>query len=344
MSHRICTPKDVLELSLSDSQNLQIKLIQFYPVTNIITHNLVFNKSLYEEIINKIESIRFTKGFLPDEVKKLGECIFKLFFFDSNGNFLRGLDLVFERESILVLFFYGIIENIPLELAFNKNQFAGLKRCISRSVSLNNEYLGIYKDNVNDNKKSLLIIADPLSNSNNSYKEGLAIYTELSQESAVKFNKIDFVSKKINKTELVEFLESYDFIHFAGHGEYLENHGGALLIGEKTLFREEDLVSLKNPPDFIFLNACLSGRINSLTHGSLISKLLKLGVKNIIASTWIILDEDFSLFVQTFYKMILLGESVGNSFTKVKMDNFLSGDHKWIYFSLYGNPENTFYK
>ncbi len=344
---------DILELS-SDSDSIQIKLILLHPQANIISHSMPFNQSLFQEISSRMYSWNHNNSTCLSEARKIGLTVYHLLFFDSMGKLLQGMNTVFSRKNTLSIFLHDQLANIPFELAFNGNHFASLTRCVSRNIGNHNIYNhNIYNHNIcqhnlieqeanSSNSRSLLIIADPALNSKTSYQEGAQIYNQLKKLSHPSLQRIDFFSKDLSKMEFLELLEQYDWLHFSGHGDYDKQNGNGLLIGKNTFISESDISSLTNPPEFIFLNACMTGRQNPQRRISLINKLLKLGVKNMIASNWLVLDQNYADFILQFYEHILSKESIGKSFTTVKTGNYSHQDHKWIYFNLYGNPDSVY--
>ncbi len=334
--------QDILELSFEPPNRLTIKLIQFYPRANIISHSIFLNSSLFDEIIKVIDSVGYSKESFSDSLINLGVNIYKLIFFDSSkGKLLEGMDSIFENNTFLTLFFKGEIENIPIELAYNGAKFLGLSRPSGRSIP--NKTYHKFSEGSKKVKESAIIIADPTSCSRMCYDEGIAVYDWLNKQNSSFFNRVDFLSKELTKIEIMDIFESYTLIHFAGQGEFTNDKGSGLLIGDKLLFTELDITSLSNPPNFIFINACLTSKISYVSHSSLIKKLLRLGVGNIIASSWNIIDESYISFILLFYNELFSGRSVGESLVIAKSDNFSKGDYKWSYFTLYGNPTDIIY-
>ena len=331
---------DIIELSIIQDKILQIKHIQFHPVINILTYSFQLNKSLFNEVMERLRLMGSTGDTILKEIKLIGELIYKLFFFDTDGQKIRVMDAIFTGQNGISLFFNGQIEHIPFELAFNGQDYISLKRQISRHVPVEILSDKNPKDSPID---SLLIIGDPCANSENSYHESVTLYESLKTASQPSVNKLEYISKELNYIEFQDILERYDAIHYAGHGEYHPKAGGTLLIGKNTTLKGSDLLPINNPPKFIFLNACLSAKTASQGGDSLIHKLLKLGVTNIIASDWLILDEDFSPFLNVIYDSIFCGMTIGQSFLEAKRKSFLSGSYQWVYFSLYGDPKTVLY-
>ncbi|MDH5682700.1 MAG: CHAT domain-containing protein [Spirochaetota bacterium] len=340
MTARTPLLSDIIELSVIDDKILQIKYIQFHPKVNILTYSYQLNKSLFKDVMEKLSLMGHNRDSLLKDLKLIGELIYKLFFFDSDGHRISIMDSLFSGNHNLSLFFNGEIEHIPFELAYNGRDFISLKRQITRHVPTNDLS---EKDSSDGPIESLLVIGDPCANSTNSYNESINLFNSLKSTCQPAIKRLEYLSKELNCLEFQDILERYDLIHYAGHGEYHPESGGTLLIGKNTTFKASDLLSISNPPRLIFLNACLIAKTATGGRESLIHKLLKLGVTNIIASDWLILDEDFSSFLNVIYHSIFSGMTVGQSFLDAKRKSFTSGSHQWVYFSLYGSPTTVLY-
>ncbi len=326
--------QDILDITVDATSQIHIKLFQLGDQSRVLDHSLPFNDKLYHEIIKSLYSTSYKRVSFLNEAKRLGEQIYKFFFTDPDGEPIGILESIHSRSNPLILLFNGLIENIPFELAYKKDHYAGLLRPISRIFS--QARVSPPKTHQKDHGKSMMVLADPSQNSLDSYEEGISVYEFFKERG--QWDRIDFYSKELGVIEMNEILETYDWIHYAGHGEYQDISGGGLIIGNGVTFHGSDIKILGSPPDFIFLNACHSSRVDRDHQNSLIKKLLALGVKNLIASHGLILDEDFKSFVKSFYEELLLGGDIGESFRKVKYNSFLQSDYKWVYFSLYGDP------
>lgn len=325
---------DILVLSLNHS-HLQIHLIPSFPNTYLIHCDISINQSLYQEMNEQLTSLSHSKSLI--DLEKIGKTLFRLIFLDEKGTPLHGLDALFYNDYPLILFLNGELENWPIELLHNGHEFLFLKRMVARGL------FGLAKQVDFKKEKSILIIADPLDNSDNSYKEGRALFENLNSQFSDRFSQIDFFSKELSKIEMNNLLEQYNIIHFAGHGEFQPGEDGGLLIAKNVQFQVGDLLSLKSPPELIFINACMSAKSNIRTQNSLVKKLLLEGVKNVIASQWIILDDDFSSFILEFYGYLLSSKSIGESLYEVRKSNFSNGDTKWLYYSLFGHPNQRYF-
>lgn len=347
---------DLLEYSLSKNTVGKYELIGKWfnsqKGMHLFQYSVPFQKSLFSEILRSFHLLlKLQDEPLWEQLQVLGKRIHQFFFFDSNGQIVRGLEDFFNREESLVVFLHGEIESLPFELAFDGDLFLSAARSISRNIPKDSALTLFNKAKDQKNrrksswrsKKSMMIVVDPARNSSSSYEEGLALYQYCLKENNLAPKKVDFLSKSISKMEWLEILENYDIVHYAGHGGWAEQ-GGAILIGENILFWVEDLKALVNPPEFLFFNACQVGDLEYVqsNSSSLLKRMLLLGVGNILVSNSFVMEEDFRFFICSFYKSLFLENSLGETLLYMKKRNLLKKDKKLLYFILYGFPEYSF--
>ncbi len=327
---------DILEISLINN-NLHFNLISSFPKIRIKKIIIPFRNNILYDINQLISQLTATNKIINDNIINLGKSIFQLFFIDENGKKINDLINLYNHNYPLVIYLYEELENIPFELSFNGMDFLVLSRIIIRKkmVDIQKNYTSLK----NIQGKSVIFIADPSNNSENSYNEGLNLYNSLKSLNHKSIIKIDFISKNLSKNNFNNILENYDWIHVSSHGEYSHNTGGLLRIGENTFIESTDLLSLQKSPELIILSACLTSKVSKFHKESIIHKLIELGINYILASNWVIIDEDLSNFILSFYKSILDGKSIGQSFFETKIQNYRLNNSHWIYFNFYGDEE-----
>lgn len=240
------------------------------------------------------------------------------------------IEKLFSSNVPLILFTQKI-GNIPLELAFHDNVCLSLNRVVSRS------FLSISENNLKkNNNNKMLIIADPLSNLQYAYEEAYYIYKTLQNNH--RFLNIDFLHKEIDPIEFITYLNNYQWIYFAGHGDYSDKDGSTLKIHPKLRLNQNHLSLIESAPELIFLNACSIAKTSHFKPFSFIANLLDKGVYNVISSQDLIPEQSYSSFVFDFYDYLFTNKSVGDSMLKTKMKNFKEGKNDWIYFQLFGLP------
>ncbi len=153
-------------------------------------------------------------------------------------------------------------------------------------------------------------------------------------------------------------LEKFSLLHYAGHGDFDEDDPtrAGWLFGSELLTAYE-LENLRNPPDLIVANACLSGRTSNRLQGrretdyegadagllaTLADEFFKKGVRNYIGTAWEVDDRGAMDFAGSFYKGILedslsLGEALLVT-RKFLYERRASYKHLWAAYQHYGDP------
>jgi len=124
-----------------------------------------------------------------------------------------------------------------------------------------------------------------------------------------------------------EANQSYDVVHFDGHGLYDREHGlGALCFEDprdldKLDHRAMQLVHAgelaSDLRDYriplIFLEACQSAKVEADPTASVAAKLLEQGVASVVAMSHSVLVETARRFVEAFYRKLASGSRVGQA-------------------------------
>ena len=153
-------------------------------------------------------------------------------------------------------------------------------------------------------------------------------------------------------------------LHLSGHGVYLEDipatasiparkQATGMVIGGGNLLTPAHIEQMRVVPDFVFLNCCTLGRIESdrqLPQGArpgnpqlaanLATQLIEIGVRGVIAAGWKVLDDAALLFADTFYKQFLAGKSFGDAVLDARGETFerYPSSNTWGAYQCYGDP------
>ncbi|MGH7598229.1 MAG: CHAT domain-containing protein, partial [bacterium] len=121
--------------------------------------------------------------------------------------------------------------------------------------------------------------------------------------------------------------QSYDVLHFDGHGLYDREHGLGALCFEDPKDRDKlghramqlvhahdltsDLRDYRIP--LIFLEACQSAKVEADPTASVAAKLLEQGVASVVAMSHSVLVETARRFVEAFYRKLASGSRIGQA-------------------------------
>ncbi len=219
---------------------------------------------------------------------------------------------------------------------------------------------------------SLWILANPRGDLEIAGSEGLKIFQNtaaLNQDQNLVNPCLD---AEITPDEVKEKIKSYDFVHFAGHGDYKSQtdpggpgqSGWRLTGGNFTVNDIDRMAGGAAMPAFIFSNACQSARteewrtkadsssvslsqIRSGEEGSfgLANAFLRAGVKHYLGTFWEIMDEPGSHFADEFYSLLYAGEPVGKAVKQARCNLIekYGPDTCWASYILYGDPRTSYF-
>lgn len=146
-----------------------------------------------------------------------------------------------------------------------------------------------------------------------------------------------------------ETLSDFRILHFATHALVDEASltRTALVLapgaGEDGLVTAGDLARLALDADLVVLSACRTARGKVLrgegVHG-LASALLQAGARSVVASRWPVGDRAAVRFVESFYRRLADGRSVGDALREAQLQSLRAGRPavEWAAFTIVGDP------
>ena len=175
---------------------------------------------------------------------------------------------------------------------------------------------------------------------------------EVQQISSYFRRSVILMGKNANHREIMNKLAGANVFHFAGHAT-----SGPLISGleiapdtelvdahQRALFTPESIASARLPSlDLVVLSACSTGMSeeNDLAgFENIATAFLRSGVPRVIASRWNVDSTTTSLFMATFYELLLAGHSVSESvrLASVRVNGTPNTFHPyfWAPFSIFG--------
>lgn len=168
------------------------------------------------------------------------------------------------------------------------------------------------------------------------------------------------------RIQIALYQQDWRIMHLSGHGVYREILPTAgdgdcadgvpvtgMLIGENSLLTTAHIEQMRVVPDFVFLNCCSLGRIETdgatLDHSrpgnpalaaNLATQLIEMGVRGVIAAGWRVLDDAAALFATTFYACFLDGETFGEAVLAARRATYdrFPRSNTWGAYQCYGDP------
>jgi tetratricopeptide (TPR) repeat protein len=155
-------------------------------------------------------------------------------------------------------------------------------------------------------ERRALLVADPRDDLRGALDESRKVLATL-QSGPRPWTTQELKSEEASAEALRERLDSYDLLHYAGHGSYSGSGGwdSSLLLAGETRLTLGDLVSLDRVPAWVVLSACDTGRSSTeipveslgLAHAFLLA-----GSRAVIASIRRAKDREASSFFPVLYR------------------------------------------
>lgn len=240
---------------------------------------------------------------------------------------------------------------IPWELLFNGENFLCLAFNVGRRVITTQPLV----DQVQRQPRfplRMLLLADATGDLPGARKE-----IQLIREHLDCNREILAVSTKtgeITVDYVTRNIRDYDFIHFAGHTDPIENQqslGGCRL--SDGLFSPKEIQNMQGGaafPLFIFLNSCQSAHIASVNIKDdyeqkcfgLVHAFLTAGIRHYVGTLWEIPDSVGLIIASEFYKHIQKGAAIGEALRQARLKAMKElGEENivWAGYVLYGDPK-----
>ncbi len=128
--------------------------------------------------------------------------------------------------------------------------------------------------------------------------------------------------------------QSFQVIHFAGHGVFTTDKSG--LVFSEGIVSFEDLTQVDVDGALVFLSACSSGA--ALDEAS--RKYFQAGAVGLVGFVGPVTDEAANLIAVRFYKEIGLGATLGDALRNAReaQRREMSDDYSWVSLVLFGDP------
>lgn len=157
----------------------------------------------------------------------------------------------------------------------------------------------------------------------------------------------------------------YEILHLAGHGvvDYILESGrddknnlkkhqavSGMVIGEEHVLTAVELEQLPGTPTFVFINCChlgdtAAGKEDQLDRPNLLAqslavKLIRQGVRAVIAAGWAVDDAAAATFARKFYELFLTGRAFGDAVKRARTAAYKlhPGSNTWGAYQCYGDP------
>ncbi len=201
---------------------------------------------------------------------------------------------------------------------------------------------------------NILIISDPIYNDPRlsqlpgAFREGHHVEALIDHE----IYKVDHLPQKSGSQNVNQiFNNRYKIIHIAGHGLYdPESDQAGVALGDNIFFDASLASKLSYLPEFVFLNCCLSGKVDAEDDrytenkyklaANIGTQLIKLGVHAVVITGWEVNDQAALNFADVFYSLMFDGETFGEAVRRArnKIYQDFPKNKTWAAYQCYGDP------
>ncbi len=254
-----------------------------------------------------------------------------------------------DAENLIISIDDRLVQ-IPWEIMFDGKNFFCHRFNMGRVVSTSQR---ISEPAVREIKGPLqmLVVADPRSDLDASYREGIQLRDALDQHPEKV--EVELRSSMVDAQLVKSMIRDFDLLHYAGHADYDINDpsdSGFLLHNGKL--KASDIINMIGPsplPSMVFSNACKSGHTEmwkvdehyeNEIYG-LANAFLLAGVQHYIGTFWDVQDEPSLYFAVDFYKELMSGAMVGEALRRARLsliERYGEETIIWAGYMLYGDP------
>lgn len=278
------------------------------------------------------------------ELKSLGSLIFSHLLPQAAREKLRG-----SESCNLYLRLDDHLVHIPWELAFDGQQFLGMKFRVGRQIITHHKVAQATPVRAVSDALRVLIVSDPSETLKNVSRESEQLCEILDAIPGLQVRLLG--GRGVKRIPLLAALRDSDIVHFAGHSQFdeknPENSGWLLYDG---LLSASEISKLDQTPLLVFSNSCQAGATKNwqgdyLFEGQafgLGSAFLLAGVRNYVGTFCVVHDEESRFLAVEFYRHIARGETIGEALLEARVataEEMGLDRLTWASYMLYGDPE-----
>lgn len=200
----------------------------------------------------------------------------------------------------------------------------------------------------------VLVVADSKNDLPQAKLEAEKLIADFSKRHDVVIRSL--VGKEATKDAVVKWLqkESFDVLHFAGHGQFdAMNPSNSGIVLKDGLLQASDFLNhqLTSLPALVILNACEAARLRGeedsspglaapqAPDASLAETIIRAGIGGFIGNMWRVGDQSAAEFSATLYAGLGCGLSLGEAFLQARRKLFDVKNPDWSNYIFYGDPD-----
>ena len=299
-----------------------------------------------ESQLNRIEASSFTFN----TIAKFGEDLTQLVLHESVSAGLAEM-----QDHHLVVVNDAPSSRIPWETMCIDGWFPAASQGLSRRYVAGNLSVAKWLEKRRIGRTlDVLLVVNPTLDLPGADHEGTRIKKLFPLDSSVRLHEIR--GEQATRAILLQEFSSgkYDVIHYAGHAYFdpeVRSRSGIICHGRQVL-NGEHLAGIAKLPALLFFNACESARVrrgavkknpdllmkerNNRNVG-LAEAFMRGGAANYIGTYWPVGDAAAAAFSETFYKELVLGESIGRALQNGRHAVRILNSIDWADYIHYGS-------
>jgi len=298
----------------------------------------------FRKAAEKLQPEVVRNPYVVKELKNLGSLIFSHLLPQAARDKLRSAE-----SCNLYLRLDDQLVHIPWELAFDGQQFLGMKFRLGRQIITHHKIAQTAPARQSSGGLRMLLISDPSETLTNVSRESEQLCEILDRIPGLEVRLLG--GRGVKRIPLLAALRESDIVHFAGHSQFdeksPENSGWLLHDG---LLSASEISKLDRAPLLVFSNSCQAGATKNwqsdyLYEGEafgLGSAFLLAGVSNYIGTFCVVHDEESRFLAVEFYRGVAQGQSIGQALLEARLataEEMGLDRLTWASYMLYGDPD-----
>ncbi|MGB0909943.1 MAG: CHAT domain-containing protein [Nitrospirales bacterium] len=288
----------------------------------VLTGTKEVSQTQLDNQLNKIEK----SGFTFKTIEKFGKDLTGLVLHDSVAAGLADM-----QDHHLVVVNDAPSSRIPWETMCINGWFPAAAKGLSRRYIAGNLSVAkwLEKRRIGDTLDVLLVV-NPTLDLPGAEREAARLKDLITPDSSVRLHEIQ--GERATRPLLLEEFSSgnYDVIHYAGHAYFdaEDRSRSGIVCHGRQILNGAHLAGIAKLPALLFFNACESARVRrgALKENStllmkernnrnvgLAEAFMRGGAANYVGTYWPVGDDAAAAFAETFYKDLVLGESIGKA-------------------------------
>ncbi len=300
----------------------------------------------FRKAAEKLEPEVRRNPYVVRELKNLGALIFSHLLPQGARDKLRGAE-----SCSLYLRLDDQLVHIPWELAFDGQQFLGMKFRVGRQIITHHKLTQAPPAKTATGALKVLIVSDPSETLKNVPHESEQLCEILDGVAGLEVRLLG--GRGVKRIPLLAALRDSDIVHFAGHSQFDEKapeHSGWLL--HDGLLSASEISKLDQAPLLVFSNSCQAGATKNWQSDYLFegeafglgSAFLLAGVRNYVGTFCVVHDEESRFLAVEFYRRVAQGQSIGQALLEARLataEEMGLDRLTWASYMLYGDPNFT---